>query len=264
MAAGNDNPVHREYVFNPIDGKYHQVNQGKRENPFYNLKNDNRITQIGEIIRKLGLDQLPQLLNVLKGEMSLVGPRPPIPDEVGKFKSWHLRRILAVKPGITGLWQVEGRSPSSLDEMIRLDLRYVQKWSLWLDFKILGKTVLDLLMPQGSKRRPNPNDLTSNDAGGLKRIPKAIKVIVQGTAVGFGLNYYWHYFLAVNLGWGDSAPDWHFRLQEIVFLFILLIGLIGWAVLYPRLDGFLTGIGSKKGSLLSTIFSGKAFPAKGK
>ena len=127
--------------------------------------------------------------------MSLVGPRPPIPDEVGKFKSWHLRRILAVKPGITGLWQVEGRSPSSLDEMIRLDLRYVQNWSLWLDFKILGKTVLDLLMPQGSKRRPDPNDLTSNDAGGLQRIPKAIKVIVQGTAVGFGLNYYWHYFL---------------------------------------------------------------------
>ena len=205
------------------------------------MKNERRISPVGKVIRKLSLDQLPQFFNVLKGEMSLVGPRPPIPHEVEKFKSWHLRRILAVKPGITGLWQVEGQSPSSLDEMIRLDLRYAQNWSLWLDFEILGKTVLELLMPRGPKRIPNPNDLTSNDAKGLKRILKPVKVIVQGAAFGLCLNYYWHYFLAISLGWGDSAPDWYFRRQEIVFLGILLIGLVGWAALYPWLDSFLSG-----------------------
>jgi hypothetical protein len=170
----------------------------------------------------------------------VVGPRPPIPQEVEKFKSWHLRRILAVRPGFIGLWQVEGPNPSSLEEMIRLDLRYVQNWSLWLDIKILGKTVLELLMPQGLKRRPNPNDLTSKDAAGHKRILKTVKPVVEGTAIGLWLNYSWHHFLAVSLGWGDSAPDWYFRIQEIVFLFILLIGLIGWAVFYPRMDSSLT------------------------
>jgi lipopolysaccharide/colanic/teichoic acid biosynthesis glycosyltransferase len=222
---------------------FRQTRLGRRGNHFdlLSLKNDSRISPVGKIIRKLGLDRLPQFFNVLKGEMSLVGPRPPIPHEVEKFKSWHLRRILAVKPGITGLWQVEGRSPISLDEMIRLDLRYVQNWSLWLDSKILGKTVLELLMPQGPKSRTNPNDLPSNDAGGLKRIRKAVKVIVQGTAIGLWLNYSWHHFLAVSLDWGDSAPDWYFRLQEIVFLGILLIGLVGWAALYPRPDSLLSG-----------------------
>jgi lipopolysaccharide/colanic/teichoic acid biosynthesis glycosyltransferase len=239
LAAGNGDRVPREYVFNLINGKYDQVNQGNRENPLDNLKNDSRISPVGKAIRKLGLDRLPQFFNVLKGEMSLVGPRPPIPHEVEKFKSWHLRRILAVKPGITGLWQVEGGSPISLDEMIRLDLRYVQSWSLWLDFKILGKTVLGLLMPQGPKRRPDPNDLSSNDAGGYNRILKAVKVVVQGTVIGLWLNYSWHHFLAGSLGWGDSAPDWYFRLQEIVFLGIMLIGLIGWVFFYPRLEGYL-------------------------
>ena len=241
MTASKDDRVPREYVFNPINGKYDQVNPGNRGNPLYNLKNDSHISPVGKTIRKLGLDQLPQLLNVLKGEMSLVGPRPPIPHEVEKFKSGHLRRILAIKPGITGLWQVEGSSPSSLDEMIRLDLRYVQNWSFSLDLKILVKTVRQLLMTQGPKRRPDPHDRTSNDAGGLKRILKAAKVIGQGTAIGLWLNFSWHHFLAVYLGWGDSAPDWYFRLQEIVFLFIFLIGLIGWAVSYPRLDSFFTG-----------------------
>ena len=149
MTTGNDDRVHREFVLHLIDGKHDQVNQGNRENPLYKLKNDSRVTPVGRIIRKLSIDELPQLLNVLRGEMSLVGPRPPMPFEVEKYKSWHLRRILEVKPGITGLWQVEGRSRTSFDDMVRLDIRYVQNWSLWLDLKILAKTVREVLMPKG-------------------------------------------------------------------------------------------------------------------
>ena len=149
MATGNDDRVHREFVLHLIDGKHDQVNQGNRENPLYKLKNDSRVTPVGRIIRKLSIDELPQLFNVLRGEMSLVGPRPPMPFEVEKYKSWHLRRILEVKPGITGLWQVEGRSRTSFDDMVRLDIRYVQNWSLWLDLKILAKTVREVLMPKG-------------------------------------------------------------------------------------------------------------------
>jgi lipopolysaccharide/colanic/teichoic acid biosynthesis glycosyltransferase len=149
MKSGNDDRVHREYVLKLIDGQHAQLNQGKDDKPLYKLKNDCRITAVGKIIRKLSIDELPQLFNVLQGEMSLVGPRPPIPFEVEKYKSWHLRRILEVKPGITGLWQVEGRSRTSFDDMVRLDIRYVQNWSLWLDLKILAKTVWEVLMPKG-------------------------------------------------------------------------------------------------------------------
>jgi lipopolysaccharide/colanic/teichoic acid biosynthesis glycosyltransferase len=114
------------------------------------MKSDPRITSIGKIIRKTNIDELPQFFNVLKGEMSLVGPRPPIPYEVEKYQSWHLRRILEVKPGITGLWQVDGRSRTSFDDMVRLDLRYAQNWSLWLDLKILAKTVRVVIRPRGA------------------------------------------------------------------------------------------------------------------
>ncbi len=149
MTVDNDEGVHREYVQRLIDGQHAQLNQGQRDKPLYKLKHDTRITPVGRIIRKLSLDELPQFFNVLKGEMSLVGPRPPIPYEVEKYKAWHLRRILEVKPGITGLWQVEGRSQTSFDDMVRLDIRYVQTWSLWLDLKILVKTVREVLFPKG-------------------------------------------------------------------------------------------------------------------
>jgi len=86
----------------------------------------------------------------LRGDMSLVGPRPPLPYEVEKYKSWHLRRILDMKPGITGLWQVSGRSKTTFDEMVRLDLRYVQNWSIWLDLKILFKTIREVIFPKGA------------------------------------------------------------------------------------------------------------------
>ena len=103
---------------------------------FYKLTNDPRITRIGGFLRKTSFDEIPQFLNVLRGEMSLVGPRPPIPYEVESYELWHRRRLLGVKPGITGLWQVAGRSRTTFDEMVRLDLQYVKSWSLWLDLKI--------------------------------------------------------------------------------------------------------------------------------
>jgi lipopolysaccharide/colanic/teichoic acid biosynthesis glycosyltransferase len=114
------------------------------------LKNDPRITAVGRLIRKTSLDELPQLFNVLKGDMSLVGPRPPIPDEAVSYQSWHLRRILSVKPGITGLWQVDGRSRVTFDDMVRMDLRYIRHSSLMLDLKIILKTVLVVIRGDGA------------------------------------------------------------------------------------------------------------------
>jgi len=139
-----DDQIHREYVTHLIEGQLEKINQGEKGSPFFKMKDDPRITRVGKIIRSLSIDELPQLFNVLKGDMSLVGPRPPLPYEVEKYKPWHLRRILEMKPGITGLWQVSGRSKTTFDEMVRLDLRYVQNWSIWLDLKILVKTVREV------------------------------------------------------------------------------------------------------------------------
>jgi len=145
-----DDQIHREYVTHLIKGNLDKINQGDAERPLYKMKSDPRVTSVGKIIRKTNIDELPQFFNVLKGEMSLVGPRPPLPYEVEKYEPWHLRRILEVKPGITGLWQVDGRSITSFDDMVRLDLRYVQNWSLWLDIKILLKTVRAVIRPKGA------------------------------------------------------------------------------------------------------------------
>ncbi len=150
MYVNMDDHIHREYVSNLIDGQLEKINQGEKGKPFFKIKEDPRITRVGKIIRKLSLDELPQFFNVLKGEMSLVGPRPPIPYEIEKYKPWHLRRILEMKPGITGLWQVSGRSKTTFDEMVRLDLRYVQNWSVWLDLKILFKTVKEVIQPHSA------------------------------------------------------------------------------------------------------------------
>jgi lipopolysaccharide/colanic/teichoic acid biosynthesis glycosyltransferase len=136
-----DDRIHRDYVTDLIGGNLEKINQGEAENPFFKMKSDSRVTRVGKIIRGLSLDELPQFYNVLKGDMSLVGPRPPIPYEIEKYGSWHLRRILEVRPGITGLWQVSGRSKLNFDQMVRLDLRYVNNWTLWLDLKILLKTI---------------------------------------------------------------------------------------------------------------------------
>jgi lipopolysaccharide/colanic/teichoic acid biosynthesis glycosyltransferase len=108
------------------------------------------VTPIGHFLRKTSIDELPQFINVLKGEMSLVGPRPPIPYEIESYSVWHRRRILEAKPGITGEWQVNGRSRTSFDEMVRMDLRYIRNQSIWLDIKILLKTPLAVLNGDGA------------------------------------------------------------------------------------------------------------------
>jgi len=141
MYLNTDDRIHREYVENLIKGNHERINQGNREKPLYKIKSDPRVTRIGKIIRKTSMDELPQFFNVLKGDMSLVGPRPAISYEAEKYDAWHLRRILEVKPGITGLWQVEGRSKTTFDDMVRLDIQYIQNWSLMLDIKILIKTL---------------------------------------------------------------------------------------------------------------------------
>jgi exopolysaccharide biosynthesis polyprenyl glycosylphosphotransferase len=150
MFVQNDDRRHREYVAGLIEGKHELLNQGDEGRPVFKIIDDHRITPVGRIIRRLSIDELPQFFNVLKGEMSLVGPRPPIPYEVERYKPWHLRRILEIKPGITGLWQVDGRSRTSFDDMVRLDLRYLMSWSFWLDIKILFKTIKAVLGAKGA------------------------------------------------------------------------------------------------------------------
>jgi lipopolysaccharide/colanic/teichoic acid biosynthesis glycosyltransferase len=149
MVVNNDDRTHREYVQNLIQGNHDAVNQGDSDQPLYKIQSDPRVTPVGRFIRRSSIDELPQLFNVLKGDMSLVGPRPPIPYETERYESWHLRRILDVTPGITGLWQVEGRNRVTFDDMVRLDLCYARDWSIWLDMKILVKTVVAVLRFDG-------------------------------------------------------------------------------------------------------------------
>jgi exopolysaccharide biosynthesis polyprenyl glycosylphosphotransferase len=111
--------------------------------------NDPRLTRVGKHLRKLSLDELPQLWNILRGDMSLIGPRPPLPREVAQYEEWHKQRLL-VRPGLTGLWQVNGRSDLSFDEMIQLDLYYAENWSAWLDMKILLRTIPAVLLRRGA------------------------------------------------------------------------------------------------------------------
>lgn len=140
MYTDNDSSQHKEYVRQLIAGQAaKQPTDGNGEGVF-KLTNDPRITPVGSFLRRTSLDELPQFLNVLRGEMSLVGPRPPVPYEVEAYATWHRRRLLEAKPGITGLWQVEGRSRVGFDDMVRLDLRYARNCSPWLDLKILIQT----------------------------------------------------------------------------------------------------------------------------
>jgi len=140
MRDRNDHSAHREYVKQMIAGNAERKLLREGGEGVYKLVNDPRITPLGRFLRRTSLDELPQFWNVLRGEMSLVGPRPPIPYEVAAYQTWHRRRVLQVKPGITGLWQVTGRSRVSFDDMVRLDLQYANFWSLWLDVKILMRT----------------------------------------------------------------------------------------------------------------------------
>jgi len=150
MAAEADHKHHEEYVTELINGRHGTNNHGTEQNPLYKIKDDPRVTPFGHILRKTSLDELPQLFNILKGEMSLVGPRPPLRYEVEKYKLWHCGRVFEVKPGLTGLWQISGRSKTTFDDMVRLDLRYGDNWSLWLDMKIILKTFRALLSTEGA------------------------------------------------------------------------------------------------------------------
>jgi len=139
MKVNNDSIAHQAYVKELIAGEA-QSHSANGDGGVYKMTKDDRITPIGRFLRKSSLDELPQFINVLRGEMSLVGPRPPIAYEVESYKVWHRRRVLEAKPGITGLWQVNGRSRIKFDDMVRLDLRYAKMWSPWMDLKILLRT----------------------------------------------------------------------------------------------------------------------------
>jgi exopolysaccharide biosynthesis polyprenyl glycosylphosphotransferase len=139
MRADADDAAHREYQRKLIAGRP-DTNLGDDARPVYKLRDDPRVTRVGRALRRLSLDELPQLLNVLRGDMSIVGPRPPIPYEVEAYELWHRKR-LDMKPGLTGLWQVSGRNRLSFDEMVRLDLFYIENWSLLLDLKIILRTL---------------------------------------------------------------------------------------------------------------------------
>jgi len=139
MKPNNSCQIHQEFIAKVIKGTY-DGNSGEGCAPVYKMTRDPRVTGIGQIIRRTSLDELPQFFNVLIGDMSLVGPRPPIAYEYKEYDIWHRRRVLEVKPGITGLWQVRGRSRVRFDDMVRLDLQYVRGWSLWLDVRILLAT----------------------------------------------------------------------------------------------------------------------------
>jgi lipopolysaccharide/colanic/teichoic acid biosynthesis glycosyltransferase len=150
MQTNNDHSVHKEFITKFIASQANrQPSNGNGEGVF-KLTNDTRVTRVGKFLRRTSLDELPQFLNVLKGEMSLVGPRPPIPYELAAYQTWHRRRVLEVKPGITGLWQVTGRSRVNFDEMVRLDLRYATSWSPALDFTILMRTPLAVIKGTGA------------------------------------------------------------------------------------------------------------------
>lgn len=140
MRVSNDASIHREYVKKFIAGQAGSGRTDGEQETVYKITNDPRVTWVGKIMRRTSLDELPQFWNVLKGEMSLVGPRPPISYELEAYDIWHRRRLLEAKPGITGLWQVQGRSKTTFDEMVRLDLHYSKTWSPLLDIKILLQT----------------------------------------------------------------------------------------------------------------------------
>jgi len=149
MYVNNDHKIHEEFMQRMISGAYDATAQGGSK-PVYKMKNDPRVTSVGRFLRRMSLDELPQFFNVLTGDMSLVGPRPPLAYEYEEYDVWHRRRVLEIKPGITGLWQVNGRSRVGFDDIVRLDLRYARGWSLWLDLKILAQTPRAVLFGDGA------------------------------------------------------------------------------------------------------------------
>jgi lipopolysaccharide/colanic/teichoic acid biosynthesis glycosyltransferase len=150
MHVNTPSAIHEQYVRQLIEQKDQAAGGNGGAKPVFKIVNDPRVIPIGHFLRKTSIDEIPQFINVLRGEMSLVGPRPPIPYEVAAYRHWHRRRVVEVKPGVTGMWQVYGRSRTTFDEMVRLDLRYVREQSLWLDFKIILKTPRAVVSGEGA------------------------------------------------------------------------------------------------------------------
>jgi len=148
MHADADSSLHERYVRFLIQRENHGADENKQV--WKKLKDDSRVTPFGRFLRKTSLDELPQFFNVLKGDMTLVGPRPPIPYEFDHYESWHKRRVLECKPGITGYWQVECRGETTFDNMVRMDIHYCQERSFWLDLKLLVKTPWAILTTRGA------------------------------------------------------------------------------------------------------------------
>ena len=141
MYVDNDDSVHKAFIKDYINAKNSEVPPDTKT---FKIVKDARVTPMGRFLRKTSLDELPQLINVLRGEMSLVGPRPCIPYEFDEYRIWHRRRVLEVKPGITGFWQVYGRSITSFESMVRMDIHYIKYRNLFLDIILLLKTPLSL------------------------------------------------------------------------------------------------------------------------
>jgi lipopolysaccharide/colanic/teichoic acid biosynthesis glycosyltransferase len=150
MVSNADQSLHKSYIKALINNDTESMAalQGE-DTQIRKLTRDPRITRLGKILRKSSIDEIPQFINVLRGEMSLVGPRPAIPYEVEMYKPWHFRR-LETKPGITGLWQVTARSSCDFDEIVTLDIQYIDQQSIWLDLKILLKTPIAVLFCRGA------------------------------------------------------------------------------------------------------------------
>jgi lipopolysaccharide/colanic/teichoic acid biosynthesis glycosyltransferase len=148
MEVNAASAIHQEFVSAFITGRQDAAKTDTGR--VFKIVKDPRVTSIGHFLRRTSLDELPQIWNVVRGDMSLVGPRPPLPYEVVHYKTWHLRRIVETKPGVTGLWQVKGRSRTTFDEMVRLDLRYVRERSLWTDLRILLATPKAVISGKGA------------------------------------------------------------------------------------------------------------------
>ncbi len=146
MVDGNDPEIHRRYVESLITKPSEEL---KGDTGSFKIENDPRLTKLGGLLRRTSIDELPQLFNVLTGDMSLVGPRPPLPYEVELYSARALRR-LECRPGITGLWQVSGRCMTTFDEMVELDIEYIDTWSLGLDLRILARTPRAVLGGRGA------------------------------------------------------------------------------------------------------------------
>jgi lipopolysaccharide/colanic/teichoic acid biosynthesis glycosyltransferase len=148
MYVSNNCDNHKEFVKDFIKNSDKTKKSGEKH--VYKMKNDPRVTPIGRFIRKTSLDEIPQFINVLLGNMALVGPRPCLPYEFENYGLWHKRRILETKPGITCIWQVEGRSTTTFEQMVRMDIQYITKWSLFLDVKLLAKTPFAVFNAKGA------------------------------------------------------------------------------------------------------------------